>query len=245
MKELWILSTSFLFAGSAAAKEWFQKDIDYWNEGLQQRALSIPEGDARRPQSEMGFSGATLIRSSDSEPFSWEQFMNPRNPEFWDDGGTHIPPRPFREVMLDPTPENIRRYNSWIGARSKLLARFNRAMEEEKLKELAASVDFSRIEAFYVFADECPYCVSDTGTVSQLRKIGLGITPVRLYGDSSELHPDSSDLSALPQGSPVPEATPTWILRLPGGGLLSLQGKQTPLQILQTFRTSQSQEETK
>ena len=98
-------STTYANGQSSA---WFGgTDLDYWREG---KKIQIHNGTVTEPLSQIQIkkSDSSVIRAHDSEPFDWKNYEDPKNILFLDDGGTYIPPRPWREVVANPSPENHR-----------------------------------------------------------------------------------------------------------------------------------------
>jgi hypothetical protein len=226
-----VLATLLTWSAAEATEGYFTRDIDYWNTGDSPGQRAPGETEQKPEATPSHFSGSTLIRDGDRKPFSWKDVLDPRNPAFWDDGGTHIPPRPFREAMVNPSPENIRLYQQWIEKKSALLARFDEAIEKDTLQKAARGLDLSTIEAFYVFSDSCPACQKDAPTVASLTRLGLRVRPIHLEGTPSALHPDASGPASLPAHAPAPNVTPTWVFQTPQG-LRVLEGARSPLSLI-------------
>lgn len=228
------LPTTLIWSTTGFGGSYFSHDIDYWNRGQERLPQAQPNTEEQKDNTPAEFSGSTLIRAGDSKPFSWKDVLDPQSPAFWDDGGTHIPPRPFREVMVDPSPENIRLYQQWIEKKAALLARFEEALETDRLQEAARGLDLSSVEAFYVFSDSCPACQRDAPHLAVLSRAGLRVRPIHLDGTPSALHPGSDDIRSLPRSAPRPAVTPTWILQTPAG-IRVLEGARSPLSVISSL----------
>lgn len=102
----WISACVALGPSRARAQEFFvTPELDFWGEGGAGRAPARPAaagGEGRHP-----------VRKIDERPFRWEDYADPSNEAFWDDGGDYIPPRPLRVAAANPTPENIANLLRW------------------------------------------------------------------------------------------------------------------------------------
>ena len=83
---------------------------------------------------------------SEDEPFSWDRYLDPETPEFWDRGEHDgVPPRPMRFVAKYPTEENFNKLQEWKTKRSLFaykngtgiaLARHNFLLNQAKINEI-------------------------------------------------------------------------------------------------------------
>jgi len=123
------------------------RDLDYWREGNRvphplpsgrgQGALARPAEALPPPSPNVGL--GSVIRQRDSLPFDWSRYEDPRSPEFWDDGGDYVPPRPLREAVSNPTPANLDAYVAWQARRLEVLAAFETKMAQNAINKLTGS----------------------------------------------------------------------------------------------------------
>lgn len=202
------------------------RDIDYWLQGkvvhdalagVRVEPLPTPTPVNGSASSEnagsdtKSFSGSTLVREADAKPFSWERYRDPRAPEFWDDGGDWIPPRPFREAAANPTKENIGEYLAWQGRKTTVVAKFQNALSEKALP----FSDWKKLSIAYFYQSACAHCQASMSTVDDLKMRGVKFTFVQLdYASNPPLHKPSIPYTAAWKKSFSVEATPTWILKL-------------------------------
>jgi len=200
------------------------RDIDYWGEGRQVKdglklEAAMPHGDAAP------YSGATVVRAGDSQPFSWDAYQSPQSPEFWDDGGDWIPPRPFREAVAAPNSENIAKYLAWQGRKAEVLGTFQAALNQraavllpkEPQKPAAAApvlgVPWSEVKIAYFYQTSCPHCLESRESIEAARRLGAQVTFIQLDHQSSPpMHTPSVPYSQEWAETFHVAATPTWIL---------------------------------
>ena len=128
--------------------EFFKTQIDYWGEG---RTNSAPKSSNISEQRQTIVTQNTpsesksIIRQQDGKKFSWENYIGDealKNPEFWDDGGDYVPPRPFRELAANPSAENAKNFLSWMYQKNAATDAVSKALKNaSNAKTLASSND--------------------------------------------------------------------------------------------------------
>jgi|GEM_PF-1682602 len=106
------------------------RDLDYWNEGKRVRpavsSTRLPSpSPAQAAENSLPPPSGSIIRQRDALPFDWVRYSDPKFPEFWDDGGDYVAPRPMREAVTHPTKENLDRYVTWQAKRLEVIAEFS------------------------------------------------------------------------------------------------------------------------
>jgi hypothetical protein len=226
------------------------RDLDFWSEG--RRVPSFPpSGEASKGSTT--FAGApvapsgSLIRQRDAQPFDWSRYSDPKNPEFWDDGGDYVAPRPLRESVAHPTPENLEAYLAWQAKRLEVVATFDAklaehalgilgasssprgdAKEKEKLlKKNADDVRWNELDLLYFYQSSCPHCQAEKKHVEDLARRGVRVVFIQMdAGDNPPLHAGSVPYTAAHSRQFAITATPTWIFRRRKASV-RLQGAQS------------------
>ena len=199
-------------------------------------------------QKEMPFSGSSLVRSSDSKRFSWHNYQDPKNPEFWDDGGDWIPPRPFREAAALPSNENIDAYLAWqmkktevttrlqeaIGVRADvLLKRFeNTRTKISRTEPRVSQIPWTSLQVAYFYQSTCPVCNESIPLVEELQKRGVKFHFIQLDFDTkAPLFANSLPYDREIQKQFNIKATPTWIFKV-GQNSVMKQGRLSLKEIM-------------
>lgn len=206
-------------------------EVDYFSEetGCRREAPEPPEAAEEDPASPEATKKKSL-REWDAEPFDWAAYQDPRDVRFWDDGGDWVPPRPLREVLADPTPENLERYRAWVDQKLEVsrvghellwgAAPQRGAVPEVKVGQSpkVPRVAWDRVSILYFYQSTCPHCRKSKPLVANLKARGVEVIPVYLdredpdYGESI---PYSRELAERVEVA----GTPTW--------LVSVYGRQT------------------
>jgi hypothetical protein len=218
------------------------QDIDYWGEGK-----LVKEGSTdRQPktlQTEPALQGANVIRSADAQPFSWTRYEDPRNPEFWDDGGDWIPPRPFREAVANPTSENIAAYLDWVERKGMLVTKFQEKLSQQQpassgaSSKAAAATQWNEVQIAYFYQSSCPHCQSSKQTIESAQSLGAKVTYIQLdSGLNPPLHAGSIPYSKEWAANFEVSVTPTWFLKY-GSKTAKLSGAQDIDQLKQFIST--------
>lgn len=219
-----------LAASSALAGTWFEAcAVDYWGPGTAcvsagrdaPEANPVPE--APKDLMKKG------PRDFDADPFDWRAYEDPGDPRFWDDGGEWVPPRPLREVLADPSAENIARYRVWVGRKLELAqmgqelvwgpppTHAARAPVEvaPRLQPRPELVPWDRLKVIYFYQASCGHCQASIPLVHELDARGVEVLTVHL-DRPSPAHPDSVPYTRAMAELLQVEGTPTWVLELDG-----------------------------
>jgi thiol-disulfide isomerase/thioredoxin len=226
------------------------QDLDFWSEG-KRVPLFLPSSEASKgstasAEAPMPPSGS-LIRQRDAKPFDWSRYQDPKNPEFWDDGGDYVAPRPLRESVAHPTPENIEAYLAWQAKRLEVVATFDAKLAEHALATLGASpsprvietekepihkmtadaVRWNEVDLLYFYQSTCPHCQAEKEHVEDLARRGVRVVFIQMdAGDNPPLHAGSVPYTAAHSRQFAITATPTWIFRRRKASV-RLQGAQS------------------
>lgn len=229
---------------SIAVRFFDGQDIDYWSEGKQVKPFIPQARPVTEKQSSLLPSGS-LIRQRDALPFDWKKYEDPKNPEFWDDGGDYVAPRPLREAVANPSQENLEKYAEWQARRVAVLAEFNRklllqnaAQKDSRISEKKTrseqsrtQLNFREVQLLYFYQSSCPHCQAAKAQVEELRRKGVHVTFIQLDTEESPPlhHPSVKYSSSLSKQFAV-SATPTWVFRRRESSV-RLQGTQSDEEI--------------
>lgn len=235
--------SAFAQEGTGGFFQFFHgKDIDYWNEGKQVRdPLSFAKDPLQNQEvfEKSSYSGSTLIRSGDSKPFHWKNYHDPRTPEFWDDGGDWIPPRPFREAAAHPTPENIQAYLQWQVEKTRVVERFQKELEQLVFAEKenkTQEIDWKTLHIAYFYQSSCSSCRSSAAVVEKAKNRGARVTFVQLdFEDNPPLHENSIPYDASWQQNFSVQLTPTWLIKQ-GDEIRTVTGTLTFDELIKTIQ---------
>lgn len=222
---------------SAVAQEFFGgSDLDYWNEGVKPMAkprLLDPTPTPKTPNAmaQTPIPGGSVIRQMDSKPFDWKNYEDPKSDAFWDEGGDYIPPRPFRVVAAEPTPENVARLLQWMQKKMTLTKNLEATlkgngapdgMKGAQVKRISSegkqdAVLWKKVQIVYFYQSSCPHCQKSTPVVAELRRLGAQVIPVQLdWKTQQPLETGSVKYdSALAAAHPI-SGTPTWVVSYQG-----------------------------
>lgn len=177
---------------------------------------------------------AGSVHQSDHRPFDWSIYEDPNKPEFWDDGGDGITPRPFRHLAAYPTPENANRLKRWqahqialindvggeLGSNNspaELLGNGNSEKDDgPNLVSNDVKVDdWKNVKVAYIFRSDCPACRKSQNVVDGLEALGADV--VRLQTDEIQSNKSSEKIvqysKDFSQHFPY-EVTPTFYLKV-------------------------------
>lgn len=232
--------------GFATPVHWFGgRDLDYWNEGKMVRGISKES----RLRFDSGAEGLpiteSIIRSTDFLPFDWQQYEDPLSPQFWDDGGNYVPPRPLRIVAANPTEENIAKYREWQRRKMEIITRVSHVLgtdvptaqgaeasvgknelpqhgsfegpRRSEAQTSARNLDWSQVTATFIYRSSCPHCQREVGVIDELRKRGTKVIALQLSSDKEKpIVPQSFPLSNDEAARLNINVTPTLVLTVKG-----------------------------
>lgn len=215
--------------GQAYGTPFFQgDDLDYWREGKKIKYFTNPSVNKETVQPAGAVPSKSIIRQSDTLPFDWKNYDDPKSAEFWDDGGDYVAPRPLREAVANPTEENLAKYLTWQAKRLEVLAVFNAKLanteaskgkkESSKIssKPIAkpaikqSSVRLPEVELLYFYQSSCPHCQAEKAHVEDLARRGVRVSFVQMDSDvNPPLHQGSVPYTAKHSAQFEVTATPT------------------------------------
>lgn len=262
MHKMLALSISFFCFAKAEAQKPFQyfdgKDIDYWNEGkiVKESWTDFSENQnepaKNQKENEKPFSGSNAIRAKDTSQFDWNNYNDPKNPEFWDDGGDWIPPRPFREAVINPTKENIDAYLQWMVRKTALVDRFKISLQNQTAQNIQnlnakqntiskvnnntqkylkskenVSVNWSQVKIAYFYQTACPHCRNSIPVIEKLKNSGADVQFIQLDTNKNPpLHENSIPYTQELDKAFHIKSTPTWVLKI-GNVYTQIVGEQS------------------
>lgn len=238
------ISYGMVFIPICLASGYFDdKDLDFWNEGKKVKSFSTtpPVQDKQKELRNTAVNSRSIIRQSDTLPFDWKNYEDPKSVEFWDDGGDYIAPRPLREAMVNPSEENLAKYLTWQAKRLEVLAVFNAKLVQTDVSKakksspqnvsMQSSVRLKEVELLYFYQTACPHCQAEKDHVEKLARQGVRVSFIQLDSDvNPPLHAGSIPYTARHSAQFAITATPTWILRR-REKTLRLQGEQAQVEM--------------
>jgi thioredoxin-related protein len=227
-----LLLISFISVQFSANPSWFNgHDIDYWNEN---KKINIEKKNENIISQEQG---SSEIRSKDSEPFDWKNYSDPSKIEFYDDGGDFVPNRPWREVMTNPTKENLENYMAWQAKKinlsnniSKMMADssgmpvplasqpkldLNNPSDQNETLNQNREIKWGTLQVLYFYRSACHFCQASKPVVSALKEHHVLFIPVQLdWNENPPMYSNSVKYDEnLDQGGYKVRGTPTWIIK--------------------------------
>lgn len=183
-----LILTLWSCAGSASETgfQYFQKEIDFWNE--KQESPATPAEPPK--ESKMEKAPVPKTETASKEPFQWGTYLDPKNKEFFKEG-EYTPPEPFMELARNPSDENMRMWFAYNDKKNELATRLQQRMAEylakngqvatdsEKARIAALSptpiknVDVQRYRFRMYFNSTCPHCKHMFSTLSELQNRGF------------------------------------------------------------------------
>lgn len=157
---------------SVAQIHFFEGEINYWDNRKRSTEKSVkPEKDPKK--------------------FDWKPYHDPSYDTFFREGN-HLPPKPFIELVRNPSDENIRNWFRYIEMKNHLSDRLSRRLAEfagfqspnvaKALKTAAQdsnaesrNPDYKRFRIRYYFDPECPHCKKMFKTMETMQKMGFYI----------------------------------------------------------------------
>ena len=215
------------------------RDLDFWKEGKRVvPAVPTPgvKKDVAPQDTALPPPSGSIIRQRDALPFDWKRYDSPSNPEFWDDGGDYVAPRPLREAVANPTKENLERYVAWQAKRLEVVAVFGEKLAAHALgsasgnapsgprdperqgprlaSRMESPVRWNEVEILYFYQTSCPHCRAEKEHIEDLARRGARVSFVQLdAGERPPLHARSIAYTREHSAQFAITATPTWILR--------------------------------
>ena len=200
MKYHFIVATvMMLLCTPLFAFDYFNSQIDYWNEGGTFSEKNSSQTKRKNPATE-------------SKAFDWSTYLDPENDEFFREGD-YIPPTSFMELVRNPTDKNIANWFSLIEMKNKLSLRLQQRMLEYQKKHASRlssdahklisrksqdlqflHIDHKRYRFRLYFAYSCPSCKKMLNTMVKLQEMGFYVE-LRRIGDD--------DMSSLDVPFPV------------------------------------------
>jgi thiol-disulfide isomerase/thioredoxin len=253
-----LLVPTAVAAADAMAEGFFSgSDLDFWREGKKVQPFVPPIVQKAPPRAPTGTASGveelpppsgSIIRQRDALPFDWSRYEDPSSPEFWDDGGDYVAPRPLREAVANPTPENLQRYTAWQAKRLAVIAVFGERLAQfgagvtspvptgpsggslarsaAPANQAATRIPWRELDLLYFYQSSCPHCRAEKEHVEDLARRGVRVSFVQLdAGDLPPLHPRSVPYTASLSMQFGITATPTWVFRY-RGQVLRLEGEQ-------------------
>jgi hypothetical protein len=237
-----LISAALLLPRSVRAQEFYDHaDLDFWSE-------------AGPPKAAAPNVHSVPARKLDQREFRWEDYTDPTNDAFWDDGGDYVPPRPLRVAAANPTPENVAKYLTWQRRKLDTIAALQKQVEQQVAAEESVSprapepppapppqgmsegapvsdstlpFDWGQVEVVFFYGSYCPHCQKSVEVVKELEHRGAKVIPVQVdWQQRPPLLPGSAKYTAdIAKAQPV-QAVPTWIASY-GLNQITLQGEVT------------------
>ena len=107
---------------SSFAINYFENGINYWSDDKEQKAKEEPIA-KNQP-----------IPKKD-EKFSWNEYLNPNKDKFFDEGN-YSPPKPYLELIRNPTDQNIKNWFKIVDTKNKMLTKLQERVQEYSLKNI-------------------------------------------------------------------------------------------------------------
>ena len=182
--------------------QFFDKGVDFWNQ-------------AKPAQKEEKSAVAKPAKEAPSS-FPWNQYLDPKNKEFFKEG-EYTPPEPFMELVRNPSDYNMKMWFTYMDRKNELSENLQKRMAQylethviannekasiaAKLEKLPIAVGDTKRYRFRMYFDsKCPHCRRMFETLSALQEQGFFVEARQI---------DSGDAGALPL--PALRATKTEI----------------------------------
>lgn len=185
MRFLFMIMMVFLYlnSGHVYAFDFFDSDIDYWNESKRIHQ-STPHTAKKTP-----IKNENESEENKKSSFDWKKQLNPKNDEFFKEGD-YTPPAAFMELARNPSDKNIKNWFSLVEKKNLLSQRLGQRIAEyvrknKKLKpdeevnlkntkkELPRSNDdYKRFRFRMYFESSCPHCKRMFQTMKELQEMG-------------------------------------------------------------------------
>ena len=237
------------------------RDLDFWSQGKRVPPYlpsdRSPEA-VGRPVDALPPPSGSIIRRRDALPFEWSRYQDPKNPEFWDDGGDYVAPRPLREAIANPTSQNLEAYLAWQAKRLDVVAAFDAKLAQSAVASLgkqlpalaagtaaaalegeakASPIRWHELDLLYFYQSSCPHCIAAKEQVEGLARRGVRVTFIQLdAGEQPPLHRRSVPYTRAHSDQFRITATPTWVFRRRSASA-RLQGAQSEGELLTQIST--------
>ena len=183
------------------AFDYFDSDIDYWNEQWRGQEQKQEQGQLNQKEKAL--------------EFDWNKHLNPKNEEFFKEG-SYTPPAAFMELVRNPNDENIKNWFALVAKKNQLsqqlmeriqvylaknqkVARPNRDIMQNIASNLSQNPkDYKNFRFRLYFESTCPHCKRMMQTMSELRERGY-------YVELRQI--DTNNKEAQPLPFPVTHAT--------------------------------------
>lgn len=167
---------------NAGGFEYFDSNIDYWNEK--------PKSKAQEKQIQ------SVETKSSKKKFNWDKYLDPENDEFFREGD-YTPPAPFMEVYRRPTKKNVLLWDKYIKKKNLIHKRALKNMKkylspnvvspqiiaQEKRQvtnEKSITQIFKGKWIVFYFDKNCPHCEKMYPIINKLSMSGAVVQAVRL-----------------------------------------------------------------
>ncbi len=180
--------------------QYFNKQIDFWNEKQQQQTTpNLPSSEPRKD------SAISPVEGDASGPFPWAKYLDPKNKEFFKEGD-YTPPEPFMEIVRNPSDQNLKLWFAYMDKKNELSTRLQSRMQEfmqrkgltiepaerEVVNTRIASLPKAEPEAkryrFRMYYDShCPHCKRMFSTMTALQDRGFFVEGLQVDGASGNL----------------------------------------------------------
>lgn len=230
---------SFLLTNNANSLQFYDETISYFDNS---KKISKTNNDWKFLSDNEINNDKLTLRSLDEKTFDWKNYENPTNLQFWDSGGDFVPSLPWRQLAINPSEENIKKYIEWQNKKMKLSSELQQKIaafaphqnitsnknEEDKMitsKNKNLSINWSNYEIAYFYQTTCSYCQKSSSIVAFLKQKGAKIIPIQLDWDknppayeNSVKYDDNLDKKFKVSSTPV------WIIKSKNGGSTRING---------------------
>lgn len=186
--------------GHADDFQYFNKGVDYWNE------LKADKSSSKEPSPNKSKEAVPNVEKPPievkNEKFPWEQYLDPKNKEFFKEGD-YTPPEPFMELVREPSDQNMKMWFTYIEKKNELSMRLQQRMAEYVAKNGLATpddqkaivtkmkapstenIDIKRYRFRMYFSSTCPHCQKMSGTLSELQAKGFFVEARQIDKDGT------------------------------------------------------------
>ena len=158
---LWML----VFGSTAFSFQYFERPIDYWSKDPPKAPEQVKKPNNTVPK------------------FDWKKAVDPKHPDFFREGN-YEPPEAYKELVRNPSEENIRGWIEFQETKNRLLKRVQIALEKYRIDNTVAqkvkaeaktqvpSDQTGRYRFRLYFESTCPPCQRMLKTMSNLHRSG-------------------------------------------------------------------------